>query len=105
MAHHDDNMQNLERALTESYRSRSDLLFSTVDVTHDVMRDIRHSAGERGSWTSFVVLDQFVWRTATITAAVVLMVTILTVGLFRPQTGDSQGLLAEEFESVPLFGD
>jgi hypothetical protein len=35
----------------------------------------------------------------------VLMVTVLTVGLFRPQTGESAGPLVEEFDSIPLFGD
>jgi hypothetical protein len=105
MAHHDD-MEKLERALTESHRSQSDdLPFSTIDVTQNVMRDLRRSSGERSWWAPSVVLDQLVWRTATITAAVVLMVTVLTVGLFRPQTGENPGLLAEEFESVPLFGD
>lgn len=104
MAHHDDDIQKLERALTESYRSRSVLAFDAVDVTQDVMRDIRRSTGERAWWAPSV-LDQLVWRTATITAAVVLMVTMLTVGLFRPQTGESAGPLAEEIDSVPLFGE
>ena len=105
MAHHDDDMQKLERALTESYRSRSTRPVDAVDVTQDVMRDIRRSAGERGWWAPSVVLDQLVWRAATITAAVVLMVTMLTVGLIRPQTGESAGLLAEELDAVPLFAD
>jgi hypothetical protein len=50
-------------------------------------------------------LDQLVWRTATITAAVVLMAALLTVGLLRTPAGDSPSLVAEEFESVPLFED
>ena len=104
MAHHDDDIQKLERVLTESYRSRSDLPSGSIDVAHDVMREIRRSTGERAWWTPSV-LDQLVWRTATITAAVVLMVTMLTVGLIRPQTGESGGLLAEELDSVPLFAD
>ena len=105
MTRPDHEIQKLERALIDNYRSRSDLAFSAVDVTQAVMRDIRRSPGGPEWWGSFVVLDQLVWRTATITAVVVLMVTVLTVGLFHPQTGDNQGLLAEEFESVPLFGD
>ena len=105
MAHRDDEIQNLDRALTEGYRSRSDLQFDTADLTQDVMRDIRRSAGERGWWTPSVVLDQLVWQTATITAAVVLLMAVLTVGLFRPEIGVSAGLLVEEFESAPLYGD
>lgn len=104
MAHHDDDLRKLERVLAESYRSHSDRSNEAVDVTQAVMRDVRHSSGERPWWT-LVVLDQLVWRTATITAAVVLMVTmLLSVDLFRPQSGETQSLFAEELESVP-FGD
>jgi hypothetical protein len=50
-------------------------------------------------------LDQLVWRTATITAAVVLTAAVLTVGLWRPPTGESPALVAEELEAVPFFGE
>jgi hypothetical protein len=100
MAHHDDDIQKFERALIEGYRSQSNPSFDALDVTHEVMRDIRCSAGERGGWASVRVLDQLVWRTATIIAGVVLMMAVLTVGLLRPQIGESQTALAEEFESV-----
>src|SRR5262245_29203584 len=104
MTHHDDERINaLERALIEGYRSRSDR--STGDVTQSVMREIRRAVGERSRWAPAAVLDQLVWRTATITAAVVLMATVLTVGLLRPTIGESPALVAEEFESVPLFGE
>ena len=105
MASHDDEKLNaLERALIDGYRSRSDVS-QAIDVTQDVMRDIRRLATERSRWTPAAVLDQLVWRTATITAAVVLMATVLTVGLFRSPTGESPALVAEELESVPLFGE
>ena len=105
MAHHDDDIRKLERVLTESYRSHSDRSNEVVDVTQSVMRDVRRSDRERAWWTPFLVLDQLVWRTATITAAVVVMMTmLLTVDLFRPQSGETQSLIAEELESVP-FGD
>jgi hypothetical protein len=105
MTHHDDERVNiLEKALLQSYRSRSEIS-PDVNVTQDVMREIRQSAGERSRWTTVGVLDQLVWRTATITAAVVLMATVLTVGLLRPSVGDGPTLVADEFESVPLFGD
>jgi hypothetical protein len=104
MTHHDDERMNaLERALIEGYRSRSNQ--STVDVTQSVMREIRRSVAERSRWAPAAVLDQLVWRTATITAAVVLMVTVLTVGLLRTPGGDTPALVVEEFESVPLFED
>jgi hypothetical protein len=105
MRHHEDERLNLlERALIESHRSRSDVS-RDVNVTQDVMREIRQFAGERSRWTTVGVLDQLVWRTATITAAVVLMATVLTIGFLRPSVVDGPALVAEEFESVPLFGD
>jgi hypothetical protein len=106
MAHQDDDkIHKIERAMAENYRTRSEFPFGALDVTQAVMRDIRRATGGKEWWTPSVVLDQLVWRTATITAAVVLMVTVITVGLFRPQVGENPGVLAEEFESVPLFGD
>lgn len=105
MRPHDDKIDRLERALTETYRSRPDLPVGAFDVTQDVMRAIRRSTTGSDRWIPSIVLDRLVWRTATIAAAVVLVVTILTVGLFGPPSGESAGLLAEEFESTPLFGD
>lgn len=99
----DEGTDILERALMQAYRSRPD--GGRVDVTHTVMREIRRSPAARGRWAPAAVLDQLVWRTATITAAVVLTATVLTVGLFRTQAGDSPTLVVEEFESVPLFED
>jgi hypothetical protein len=105
MTNHDDERMNiLERALVDAYRSRSDVAHQ-ADVTAAVMREIRLSSGTRSRWASAIVMDQFVWRTATITAAVVLMATVLTVGLLGTTGGDNSSLVAEEFESVPLFGD
>ena len=101
----DDEIQKLERALTEAFRSRPDLPVGGFDVTQDVMRDIRRSTSDSRRWVSAVVLDQIVWRTATIAAAVVLVVTVLTVEVLRTAPGESAALLTEEFESTPLFGD
>jgi hypothetical protein len=75
-----------------------------VDVTHHVMRDVHRLSSEGGRWTPAAMLDQWIWRTATITAAVVLMVTIMTVGLFRPQV-ESAAVPTEDFESVSLLGE
>jgi hypothetical protein len=102
--HDDENLNTLERALIDGYRSQSDVS-RAVDVTQDVMRDIRRPAMEPSRWTPAAVLDQLVWRAATITAAVVLVATVLTVGLLRPPSGDTRALVAEELESVPLFGE
>ncbi|HSF70072.1 MAG TPA: hypothetical protein VLA47_06800 [Nitrospira sp.] len=105
MTHHDDkNLDILERALMDGYRSRSKVPHD-VNVTQEVMRDVRQSAGERQQWAAATVLDQLVWRTATITAAVVLVATMVTVGLLRPPAEKNPVLVAEELESVPLFGE
>ena len=105
MSHHDEErIRVLERALIDSYGSRSDVS-GDVDVTQAVMREIRRSEAERSWWSPAAVLDQIVWRTATITAAVVLTATVLTVGLFRGPAGDNPVLVVEELDSVPLFGD
>ena len=62
-------------------------------------------SGDQQRWTPAAVLDQLVWRTATITAAVVLTAAVLTVGLWRPPTGESPTVVAEELEAVPFFGE
>ena len=101
--HTDSDVHKLERALTDSYRSLSNAS-SEVDVTQQVMRDVRRLDTERGGWAPPAMLDQLIWRTATRAAAVVLIATILTVGLFRSQS-DGPALIAEDFESAPLFED
>ena len=102
--HEEKSVNALERALIDGYRSQSRVSHA-VDVTQDVMRDIRRAATEPSRWTPAAVLDQLVWRTATITAAVVLMATVLTVSLWRPPTEETPALVAEELESVPFFGE
>lgn len=102
----DDEILKLERALTEVYRSQSQLPSGSIEVTQDVMRHIRQlTNGNSSVWMQSAVLDQLVCRTAAITAAVVMIVTILAVGTFRTTAGENGGLLADEFESAPLFGD
>jgi hypothetical protein len=101
--HADDDVRKLERGLIESYRSRQGVAYE-VDVTQHVMRDVHRLSSEGGGWTPAAMLAQWIWRTATITAAVVLMVTIMTVGLFRPQV-EGAAVLTEDFESVPLLGE
>ena len=99
--HSDMDIRKLERVLTESYRSRSDVAHD-VDVSQQVMGDVRRLDIERGGWAPPAMLDQFIWRTATRAAAVVLLAAMLTVGLFRSQS-ERPALIAEDFESAPLF--
>jgi hypothetical protein len=79
--HTDIDVQKLERALVDSYRSRSGASYE-VDVTQQIMRDVR--------------------RLDTRAAAVVLIAAMLTVGLFRLQS-DGPALVVEDFEPAPLF--
>jgi hypothetical protein len=102
--HRDDEIQKLERALTEAYRHQPDPI-PGADLAQQVMRDIRQEAGDRDRWISTLAVDQLVWRTATVAAAVVLVLSVFTDGVVRPVTGERAGLLAEEFESAPLLGD
>ena len=104
MAHDDESLNRIERALLESYRSRSDVSYDP-NMTQHVMRDIRRIAEERSRWAPTVLLDQLVWRTATITAAVVLIGTLVTVSFLRPAAWDSHTLVVEEFEVVPRLGE
>lgn len=102
----DDEFLKLERTLREVYRSQSELSSDSVEVTQDVMREIRQLASSKdGVWMQSAGLDQFVWRAATIAAAVVMIVTMLTMETFRTTAGESGVLLADDFESPPLFGD
>jgi hypothetical protein len=102
MAHDDERLNILERALLEGYRSRSNVS-DDPSLTDSVMGDIRRSAEELSRRASTILVDQLVWRTATITAAVVLIGTMVTVSFLRPPAWDSHAFVVEEFESVPLF--
>ena len=101
--HTEIDTRKLERALIDSYRMRSSVSLD-VDVTQQVMRDVRRLDIERGGWTPPAMLDQFIWRTATRAAAVVLIAAMLTVGLFRSHS-ERPALIGEDFEPVPLFED
>jgi hypothetical protein len=100
--HTDIDVQKLERALVDSYRSRSGASYYEVDVTQQIMRDVRRLDTERDGWTPPAMLDQLIWQTATRAAAVVLIAAMLTVGLFRLQS-DGPALVVEDFEPAPLF--
>jgi hypothetical protein len=52
-----------------------------------------------------VWVDNLVWRTATVTAAVVVVMTVCAVGVVRTTAGSPSAVIAEGFASVPLLGD
>ncbi len=102
----DDEFLRLERALREVYCSQSEPSSDSAEVTQDVMRHIRQLTSSKSIvWMQSAVLDQLVWRTAVIAAAVVMIGTILSMDTFRTTAGESGVLLADEFESPPLLGE
>lgn len=104
MAYRDNQISKLERALIETHRVRRDPSADGVDVTPSVMRDIRRLTADPGRWAPTVILDQLVWRAATITAAVVLVATVFGVGALRT-VGETHDAFYEDFETAPLFED
>ena len=104
MAHRDQDMQKLRARPDAKLSITVGATVDALDVTHNVMREIRRVTREPDRYAFSGGLDQFVWRTATITAAVVLTATVLTVGLFGQVTGENM-LFGEEFESAALFWD
>ena len=102
MAYRDDQINKLERALIETHRVGRDPSADGLDVTPNVMRDIRRLTGDPGPWAPAVILDQLVWRAATITAALVLVATVFGVGALRT-VGETQDAFYEDFETAPLF--
>lgn len=98
-------LRKLEQALTEAYRLRTDERTGEVDVSRRVMQTIRQSRVVPDQWATSTMLDEVVWRTATVAAAVVLVVTMLMVGVLHRSPLEQAGLLTEEFDSAPLFAE
>lgn len=99
-----DDHRTLERALTEAYRGQADPVLGD-DLAQHVLREIRQQMSRNGRPSRAVWVDQLVWRTATVTAAVVLVVAVFAVGVVRTTTGEPAGVLADGLAAVPLLGD
>ena len=70
----DENLKKVERALTETHRSRQEPSLG-VEWAHHVMRDIRRAAAEPGRSIMSLGLDLLVWRTAAVAAVLALVFT------------------------------
>jgi hypothetical protein len=101
MTAHDENMQKIERALIEAHRARSAPPLGQ-GWAEQLMQDI-HRAEVRPKPLHGV--EQLVWRTAAIAAAVALIVTVSIVAWSWAPSNEGMGPLTEEFESAPLFFD
>ncbi len=99
-----DNHRTLEQALTEAYHGQADPVLGD-DLAHHVLREIRQQMSPNGRPSRAVWVEQLVWRTATVTAAVVLVMTVFAVGVVRTTTGEPGGGLADGLAAVPLLGD
>jgi hypothetical protein len=97
-----EQLKKVERALTESHRSRQAPLLG-ADWTLRVMRDIRREAAGHGPSTMAAGLDRLVWRTAA-AAAVLALVFTGSVWLNTNQdTVELTALLSNELDAtVPL---
>jgi len=102
MAHHDEDMQKLERALTEAHRVRQEPSLG-ADWTRRVMRDIRLAATSEGRSSIAPAVEQLVWRTAAVAATVAVVLTVSIVALSPMSSTESTGSLTEEFELTLLF--
>ena len=101
----DEALRRLEHDLSKTARLQTEVTPPDLNVAPLVMQTIRRSALRPADWTASAGLDQLVWRTATIAAAVVLVITILMAGVRGSSPLGPTTLLAEDFESSPLFGE
>ena len=100
----DEQIKKIEQVLIETYRAQPDPALSDRFIQR-VMGGIRQDASVNSRWAWPVGIDQLVWRTATVTAALVLIVAVCTVGIVRTTGGATAGVFAEELEPGPLLGD
>jgi hypothetical protein len=101
MRHNDENMQKLERALTEAHRARQAPLLGP-GWAEQVMQDIRHAAPQAEPGNG---VESLVWQTAAFAAAAALIVMVSMVVWSWTSSNEGMGLLTEEFETAPLFFD
>jgi hypothetical protein len=102
MAYNDKDLEKVERVLAETHRTRHVPLLGPA-WTQRVMRDIRSGAIREGNGNAGRGVEQLVWRTAAVAAAVAVVLTASIVAVSWTGSSESAGLLAEEFESVSLL--
>jgi hypothetical protein len=103
MSNDKERIDTLEHVLTQAHRARADGSSNRVDVISSVMREVQHISGRNRSRLLSALPGEFIWRTATIAATVVLLMTVLTVQLLRPGARENADVWAEEFEVVSLL--
>lgn len=98
----DETIRNLEHALTKAHRERQPPPLEQ-EWTDRVMWAIRRQEVRTRPVSTRVVLDRFIWQTASAAAALALILTLslLVMSMIPPRGGIS--LVAEEVESGSLF--
>ena len=103
MPNDEKNPEHLERLLSAVHRARSGPELGPA-WRQGVIRHIRSLTGPAVTERLGFGLDQLVWRTATLAAALAV-VAALSVGALVWTTQESETVLGEEFEIAALFND
>ena len=95
----DDNLKKIERALAEAHRSRQEPSLGP-DWSLHLMQDIRREAN--GPQQSRIArgLDQLVWRTAAVAAALALVFTGSVLFYSNRDAAELTALLSNEVDVV-----
>ncbi len=99
MSSEDENLQKLERVLSEAHQVRHVPILKP-GWAERVMRDVR---AVDTLANPHIYVERLVWQTAAFAAAVALIVTVSIVAWSQAPLHEGMGLLTEEFESTPLF--
>ncbi|MBD0315482.1 MAG: hypothetical protein ICV75_02215 [Nitrospiraceae bacterium] len=99
-----DHYPRLEQALMDAYRAQAEPPLRD-ELAQEVLREIRRQTSRRSRPSGMDWVDDLVWRTATVTVAVVVVMTVFAVGVVRTTSGEPMATIAEGFASVPWLGD
>ena len=99
-----ENLKQVERALTEAHRSRQAPSLG-ADWTLRVMRDIRREASGHGQSMLSPWLDLLVWRTAAVASVLALVFTGSVLLYTNRDAGELTALLSNEVDVVVPFGE
>jgi hypothetical protein len=100
----DENLKQVERALTEAYRSRQGPSLGP-DWTLLVMRDIRREASGQGQSMMAPGLDRIVWRIAAVAAVLALIFTGSVLFYTNRDAVELTALLSNEIDVMVPLGE